>query len=919
MKVMASNEDSTWRALARVGMVVTWGLVASGCEGCSNYFEPENNLEVYEGAEPEEVEFASYCQGVELSRQGAEPFERVDIDLQLFDVDVEGPKLREGLFAVEVIYGEEEGESYKMPVYYDVVEETHFIVSPHHPDSLQGGPVGLRFDDGQTACEGEYDWEVEALPPAPGALIEALESSSELAVELLATYGLTAQEVMSGDLEEIPVMAIPLAIQAWATAHPDNPDSLKRQIEEGRLALSPSAEDLEAVDRIVGKLDFARRNREALNEIAELEAEGVETRFTDPGPSDGLGFGDDLGSRQQGICGSLSRFVEVEINSSDDLSYYMRKAATSEALAESTAMVAQAVGLLSSIPAPSAIVGKLLGIFLTIDQLMKSAHANAYPRELYAPEVRSYAPNFLEDYTQAEEWSDYYISAKAPGWDVTKDIGQQLADLAFSLAGRFDPTPGKGGESVIDTLLDSFGLDDGLAREISTGLLEFVQQLGPMESLGGWLDGSGACVLNPGPWENIRVGMTGSKLKVEYPGKIGSRANGADFREGFCVDGGPGGVLNSYEPQRFGEGAIEVKANGSRAHFPPESNEASSRWIKNIDMLPIEVVMETPNVAALPGETVTLEATIENAHDPSGIWEVVMGEATLENERRNDNQLSVDVVLPDNEVAFPVVVELRSRSSRGLRSPTCDPVPRAATAVIRDDSFLRINPRARCLSEDETHQFEAEYASADPSARPVWSATDGSISQNGLFVPGKAEEVTITARLEGTELTDSVRARVGHCECFYDIRVSGMANGTMGAFMGITGLYADGMLIIEMGYENQPNLHVITAEVPGPFPTVVPAGGGVHLEEIYYGFLQTPAAWFDEEGATLTITRWTPQGYVEGRLRGYSPGGTARYGGENVPYMGGAYIEIDFMAPIRSAESPLGGLFTDCPLRRFED
>src|SRR5690554_1434092 len=222
MKTMVRKDDSIWRVVAQAGVVVALGVVASGCEGCKRYFAPENNLEVYEGAAPEEVEFASYCQEMELSRQGAEPFERVDIDLQLFDVDVEGPKRREGLFAVDVVFGEAADESYVLPVYYDGEAEHHFFISPFHPDVRRGGEVTLRFDDGETSCEGEFAWEVSPLPPNSGALEAMLESSTALSIELLATYGFSVDEVLYEELDDLPVLVIPLTMQAWATGHPDN-------------------------------------------------------------------------------------------------------------------------------------------------------------------------------------------------------------------------------------------------------------------------------------------------------------------------------------------------------------------------------------------------------------------------------------------------------------------------------------------------------------------------------------------------------------------------------------------------------------------------------------------------------------------------------------------------------------------------
>ncbi|TXC69367.1 hypothetical protein FRC91_17365 [Bradymonadales bacterium TMQ1] len=916
MKMSAHGKSSLLSLMASMGVVLTLAALGAGCEGCKSYFEPENNLEFYEGAAPEEVAYPSYCQGVELSRQGAEPFERVDIDLQVFDVDVEGPKPREELFAVKIIFGEAPEESYVLPVYYDVEAGHHFFISPFHPDLRSGGEVTLRFDDGETSCEEEFVWEVAPLPPNSGALEAMLESSTALSMELLATYGLTVEEVLYGELDEIPVMAIPLAVQAWATGHPDNPESLLAMMRRGEFPGDVSAEDLELASAVIAKSGMGEAIEQARLDLAQLEAESdVELRFTERGPSEGMALGEDLGQRRQPLCNMLASKMEVEISNATELSYYMRKAQISEAMGARIAPVAGAVGVMSVVPGLAG-AGAVVGVALAVDKFIRDWHAKTYPRHLINGEVRTYVASFKEDFQAAEVWDGYYVDAHAPGWDFTYDFLKGVFDLALAIVGPGQVlVKGKSAIALFKNDLDKFS---SYADAFGQNAVDFLGgQLAGSHYLKEAFHRSGICKVNPGPWEGIKLNPESTQVNSEYRGGIGSRANGPDVAAGFCSDGPMVTSKQMYEPRNSEGGMIRVSASGAASDFPPMSNEQTSRWEGAVSIVPIRVVMETPNVMGLPGQRVRLEGHIENANDPSGIWEVVMGEATLENEGREENRHWVDVVLPEDEEAFPVVVELRSRSSRGLRSPTCDPVPRSATAVIRDETYLRINPRVRCLSEDETHQFEAEYASADPSARPVWSVTDGSISQNGLFVPGEAEEVTITAHLEGTDVTDSVRVRVGHCECFYDVSVAGLANGTMGDFMGITALYADGMLLIEFDHESNPYIHNIVAEVPGPFPTVVPASGSIWLNELYYG--PGPlATMYDDSTSVLTITRWTPQNYIEGVLRAYAPVGVLGLPPNEQIFSAATYVEVYFMTPVRTVGSPLRGLFVKCPLRREE-
>ncbi|WP_146618204.1 hypothetical protein [Lujinxingia litoralis] len=901
-----------WRMVA---VMMPLMMLGAGCEGCRSYFEPENNLEVYQGAAPAEVDFPSYCTGVHVWGSGGEPFEEVEVDLQLFDVDEQGPQHRRGLFSAKVYYGEGDDEYFVLPVYFDSEREKHYFISPMHPESAQGGPLTLRFTDGEAECPGEVAWEVEALPPAPGALRESLIASSELAETLLESYGLELREVLEGPLDEVPVMALPLAMQAWATAHPDNPDSLLAQLDEGRLPVEVSAEDLALVDAIIGKVDAAGLSREALVGLAELEAEGpVELRFT-PGPSEeGLEFGDDLGQHRQGICARISDRVEVEIANAEELSYYMRKAATVAGVKREVAKVGTLASVISVVPGPSAGVGVVLGLYVGAAQLGSYMYTNSMPRWLYDGEVRSYTSAFIEDYRVPGQWDDFVVSAHAPGWVLGGSVAKMFVNLALAAAWGVDNLTGAGRiakKTAASTLLRNemkIGNDD--VATVFENIVEFFVANAAGTSLEGMFDLTLGCEIRPGPWTDISLYVDTHQVDFEYQGGIGSRANGADVAAGFCSEGPLNTNKRVYEPRHAGGGAVVVWANGTRAAFPPQSNQESSRWEGPVTITPIRVEMEQRVIAALPGDSVILNAEIFG-EDARGQWEVTYGEATLRDISEDGGRHTVVVELPATREEFPVEVTLTSLSFGGLRSPSCGQPPRQASVLMRNEESLRISPRARCIQPDEPLQLSAEAVTLAGDARVTWEASGGSISSDGRFVSADTGEYTISASIEERELYDSVRVRVGHCECFYDMETQGVASGSVGDFKGISALYVAPLLTLDFGSSHTAR-HTIVAELPvGEQPLVVPANFSVALNEIFP--LPFPHTSAHGEGM-LTITRWTENGYIEGVYQGTAPGGTYQVNGQQEVYLAPTSMELRFMAPVRDPEHPLAGLFVECPL-----
>lgn len=874
-------------------------IFLAGCGGgCFGFGAPE--LKEFETVPMPELGEPG-CEQVDLLLAAAPPFGRVLLAAKVFDPATGELRVHQEGLGVEVEYEGVE-ETLFLPVYFDEEWNGHYFIAPHHPNGLEGGTATLTFSDlADFVCPESYAFEILPLEPDPTALEEMIQASTALTRELARSYGYDPDELVQTDPETLPVMMVPLAYHIWMMDHPDNPNSLLRGLQEGTLPFEFTDEDLAIVGAYFRAAGAIESMQEALVELEQLDAEyGVRVpRFR------GQQFvvdGRDVGERQQALCSGFSDLVEVEISSAEELSYYMRKADAAARTAKHMESVATLVGLVGTIPTgPVALASKVTSLILLVDKVLRSAHINLLPNYLFDPDVREWEYLFFEDSDEPGVWQRYSVSAGAPGWDASGEIADALMEAVLEVV-DFPGIP----STVLGGVMDSIKIPPSYMEEFAGNVMDFAAGSPILDRVLPTFSGTNLCVFEAGPWEKIPI-HNPNQLEVTYLQTIANRA-GPGGTPG-CYPRSPAGENQQYyEPRAVGAGVVRVSA--STAFFPPATNRVPSRWEGAVDVLPITVELTPHRRAAMPGEVVEVERKVYNAHWTRGEWSILTEGAEFV-ETPGENTEKVQVRLPEDGSKFPVFVRFESKSDTGLRHEQCQPPPRYAYAIFTNDEALHISPKFRCVGEDEELVLEAHATSraADPEVR--WSASSGSISGDGdgaVFRPSERGEVTITAELVGSDKKDSARVRVGPCECFYDVSMSGAYGGSYGDFGKMRAAVTDGRLVIRAPTGD--DRFVITTDyvVPGQ-PGVYPGGLSSFQTPGFFGPFSSTSV-VPGEGSIVSITRWTEDNYIQGTYWGIAEVGiSSGLDGGTAFMMPPTFVEVHFMTYVGNA---LGMLLSGC-------
>ncbi len=733
------------------------------------------------------------CKAVALSTSKASPFEKVEVDLEFENFDPTA-------FGVELRLDQEGQANFFLPVYRN--DQGYFFSAPVHPDGIDGGLMHLHFTDGEVSCDDEISFVVEALDPAPGSLQDLIDNSSALARALAASFGYDVDDLIDADVDDLPAPLIPLAIQLWTLNHPDNPDSLQAHLDNNTLPVDHTDEDLQFAEAVLaasGHLDNLVLRRQA---VEDLVADNPDLDIDFSTPTNLLQG--KVGQTQQGLCSVFNGPMEVKIGNYRELSYYMRKARRAESHGERVERVGLAVGLLGTIPGPSAVVAAIISLVLAVDTLMTSAHANLYPRELTAPEVEDLQTDFNEDFLTRGNWGPYRVTAVSPGWDAPADIMDALISAIFaisSLPGGVSSPSANVADSLdqylrkfLETSADTLG--DEFIDSISNFVFENAASVLNQEILGD----SGLCVITPGPWPDIGIHQL-HWLDIEYHGAVTGLLG--DHAVEVCRDGPLPTERSEYEPISTGAGGVVITA--SQDHFPTATDPLGSRLVEAVTVHEINVLVDPRRRVAFPGDTIELSGIIENAHNQRGQWHYPDAVEVLDTHTPSDDRQRIELTLPQSDDDFPVFLLLSSRAQTGLRDPLCSPPVRAELISIQNEIDLEITPRHRCIPEGGSLQLKADLAYPDPTARVDWSAGAGTIDDTGYFqAPSTSGEVTIEATVAGTDLEDRVQIRVGECGCFFDAQVSGGGlNLRLSSYGGMFAYEQDGAITIKMADHDQ--------------------------------------------------------------------------------------------------------------------
>ncbi len=862
-------------------VLLTILLMTSGCFGAFTPDEDDGELAEYIELEPDEEEELR-CEGVTLSVDRGQPLSRIDVNFEFEGEEPDG-------FGVELkLTGDDDDDPF-LPVYRD--EDGYYFSAPPHPDGIDGGDMELFFTDGVVSCEDPVGLEIEALPEAPGTIEDLIKESSELARTLIRSFGYEPEDIVDADIDEIPAVLIPMAVQLWSLDHPDNPDSLLARLQADDLPVDHAEEDLIFAEALLAASGHVG-NLEARQEVVQELVDETEVTVGFVGSADLLR--QDVDEQQQGLCSPVEGLLEVEINNDQDLSYYMRKAHRAVAHGERVERVSTVVGVLGTIPGPSSVAAAIVSLVMVVDQLMTNAHTDIYPRDLVDPQVEGLTTDFAEDFTERGRWDSYSVTAEAPGWDATADIVDALISSVFAIKslpkGAFSMPTNVG--QRLTRYLDDFAQKAAseLIEELGGNIKTWIAENALSAVNGHVLGESGLCMIETGPWPDITI-LNTSWLEIEYEGAVAGLLGGDDAGD-FCRPGSVPTSMREYEPTQTGVGSVKIEP--SHAQFPSRTPEDAA-FFEHIDVNPIEVVVDPQERMGFPGQEMTIEGTIENAENQQGEW-LHDDLEEISTETPTDGPQRITVRLPDSADDFPVFMKLNSVSNTGLRSSECDPYARAQLVVIRSEEALDIVPRHRCIPEDGSLQMEAVAATEDPGAQVQWSSSSGSIDESGYFEADSRGGVDITATVEGTELEETATIRVGACGCFFDVRVDHLG-------MNVS------------GYD-----HIAAAQIDQTFNVNM----GDPDEEIGAGILREAGAGDFEEDALATVTNEPTLGMLAtiaadgtfstsrsgSRVRG-GFGGTGAHLGEFFAILNDAgqpipqerQVSISFIAPVGSLTS----------------
>ncbi len=904
-----------------------------GCN-CLTQFAPDEYGKEY--VEVDELELEPFCYAVAIEEPSAVPLDRVDVSLLVLKYTNDGMLgAWDGPFGVEVTYDGYDDELF-LPVLFDTEERVHYFVAPAHPAGIDGGTARLSFHDTEIACDDELELTLEPLPPGPeGTFEEIIAASTELTRALVELWGFDPDEIVHTPHDELPAMMVPLALRLWVMDHPDNPDSVMAILEDGEI-MEITAEEKAIADALLARSGILEGLQEALQAVVDEGHEyAIDPVFSLQQPL----RDDDIATIEQPLCSFLSNRVDVEINDADELRSYMWKAHNAEALRGTVELGQTAFSLIGLVPGVG-IAGSLIGLFFTFDLLLRSAHANTLPRVLVDPSVDDYSSLIWEDDESIHSFSGYQVTAESLGWDATADIVDALADVVTAILSQLvqfrSEVPGAFGElagdrtvGLIEAAVEKLNMGNALANEFVANILGLVTSAAQSGGVDFLYEGQGICYVKPGPWGPFTLGNR--HREVRYQSAVGNRGRAEDHERGFCNEGFvPGLSDNDYEQMFIGTGRILVNAIG----FPPDTNELSSRWHGPVRVDPLDVHVHWSDRSAHPGDVITVTGEVNLAHDTRAQWLVLSeGAQILSTDSTPDGFHSAEVQTPTDPDQFPVFLVLQSRSTDGLRTPECDPPPRQALQIIRNDEYLDIDPKVKCIGEGGELQYEAIISARTDNPTITWSSTGGSIDDNGLFRGTEVGEFTVRARLDGTDLEESALVRVGGCECYFNVRLSGEVNASFGRYGGLTANYVQNN--IDISFRTLPDA---LDRGNGGFFTplaiqeggagILPAGGSLAYDGLSLSIYDEIDNFMVDMGrGTLTIHRWTDDDYIQGTFEGEArrsfqlmevfeaaAAGGGLDGWEEVAFGPRTTIRVDFMTPIYNPfRNPMGIAFHDCP------
>jgi hypothetical protein len=206
---------------------------------------------------------------------------------------------------------------------------------------------------------------------------------------------------------------------------------------------------------------------------------------------------------------------------------------------------------------------------------------------------------------------------------------------------------------------------------------------------------------------------------------------------------------------------VPVELRTINVEFEPRVARVSEEDI----IIPFTVTIH--NSVMNPAESPWIELPLD-IHPPVG--EVVGPESIV------GNTLHFEYHPPDTFPPDTIVrIGTDSTAQGGIRASENHPPPRTGAMLITMERLhIDLHPATVCLSQGETHRFEAlDHLTGEP-VDVTWQASAGTITADGVYsAPGDQGEAIVTATATADPLaTATARVILGTCDCLWSGRSS---------------------------------------------------------------------------------------------------------------------------------------------------
>ena len=588
------------------------------------------------------------------------------------------------------------------------------LTVPVHPATpLEGGSVQLALTDGSVRCA-PVDFTIDPLPEADGEVAALLEWLSGIMREQAALLGITPEELVAADPEDLPLVYHPLALVHGMLEHPDNEYSLLAILEGTSPLSDPDA--LALADRIFARLGVG----ESLGGSAPTATAATRTsKVDDAGSECTPGY---IGGSAQRLDDCMALALSLTLSATG---------AADEVLDD----ISTALAALGLVPHPGLQLGTAVAaLAIFVLQNERNKMAGLLPSSLTNMTVDFGQTTFKEDEEGPGGWSNAEVMATNDGWDM----GMEAIEAALALAGHSRALERFVGQETVNDVL----------------VLVFTQ-------VGTWfLDGAtlDEFQIDPVPFGPVDV-------------------TGADWTEARVAQGDAVELTahQIFELKKVGVATISVRTEDGRfgGQQVAEAGEITVEQL-DLDIDPAEIVVEPGEVVFF---NVTVDNSAYPAEVALVEGMDLQGEAEISFDGESTHTISYTAPQSPNPTD-PDVISVRHTTTHGARGGDAPPRTASATVrfggirITTEPRCIELGEPPIPIDIEiaggiQNPELIWTATAGDISDTGVFTPPDQS----------QIVTITV-ALASHPDISDSIDLPVGGCSCSASISVGGQVVGT---------------------------------------------------------------------------------------------------------------------------------------------